>query len=158
MPLAQSALLSLFCPSACLYLSLPLFPPASLSPLVLCPHSLPFTPGPLSLPPHISLSLSPSWWQRVYLLLIFWLGSLPAPLSPHFSSSLPYFTRGLTRHAHTHTHIDAQVCVRVWDEKVVITLSVYWDTCVCSSHWDRKRETKWESTHSKRKVSIFRSV
>lgn len=81
------SLLSIFCPTDAIF-PLPLFPPASLSPHVLIS-------GPLSL----SVSRSPthsSWWQHVYLLLIFWLGSHPTPPSPHFP---------LARPSHdTHTH------------------------------------------------------
>ena len=156
MPLAQSGLLSLFCPSDCLYLCFTLSS---------CPLSSLFTLSPRSsIPPSTHLPLPQSLLMATCLSIIDILTGLASrpPVAP-LSSSLPYFTRALTRHTlshthtHTHTHIDAQVCVWVWDKSCDNPECLLSYVCVFEP-LRQKRETKWESTHSKRKVSIFRSV
>jgi len=77
------------------------------------------------------------------------------PVAP-LSFSLPYLNRALTRHPHTHTHTHTHTCRCTSLCKCVRQKLWKLCVCVCSSQWDRKRETKWESTQSMRRVSIFR--
>lgn len=99
---------------------------------------------------HISFSFS--WWQLVYPLLIFWLGSLPALLSPHF----PWPT---STKSSWDTHIcrcsTLSVCV-LWDKSCNNLECLVRCVCVCLTQWDIKREAKWVSTHRKRRAPIFR--
>lgn len=118
------------CLSDCCYLSLP--PVSTSFALSACHLSSLFTLSPRS-SLSLSFSFSPSWWQHVYLLLMLWLGSLPAPLSPHFPPACPTSpepSRGI------HRCTSLSVC----ETKVVITLSVYCDMCVFKSVRQKDRD------------------
>lgn len=102
---------------------------------------------------HISFSLS--WWLHVYPLLILWLDSLPALLSPHVPPACPtstdYETVTLTN---THVYIDVQVrlCIRGFvsnETKVVITRmfsDMFVSVCIWVSQTQSERLRESPST------------
>lgn len=125
--------------------------------LVLCWNSLPFLPGPLFL----SMTPSPSLPPDGNMFIHYWYSDwahFPPPCRPTFLQ--PALLHQSPHETHTHTNV--QVCV--WDKSCDNLECLLRGLCacararVCSSQWDRNRETKWESTGSKSRVPIFRSI
>lgn len=147
-------LLSLFCLSGCCKLSLP---PASLSPLVLCPHSLPFLPCPyspsLSFSPHLPLLQSPLMATCLSIIdILTGLTSRP-PVAPLFLQPALLHQNPHETHSHIHRCTSLCECVRqkLW--------SVYWVVCVvcgvCVQVSETERERLSESPHTARGEFLY---
>lgn len=152
-PWLESCLSSIFCPTSH-------FP---------CPHSSPLFPAllPCLATPSIPRPpYPPSRQQRVYLLLIFWLGSLPTPVSPHFSvQSVLLHLRPYVTYSHTLTYAQTLVCLlyRQVRHRQKSGQGVRVEVCACMSVFKSARRksarlsgnphTEWEHA-----ASIFRSI